>query len=243
VFAAPSSKLDGDSPFEIAWAASLWMANTALLCMLLVASRTNALTVPVVGKPLAAIASSYGSAMGAAPLATNAATSAALSMLSDRIAQRLDAKVTKYDPERTACMAVWGTFISVVLRPWYIFLAWLFPCAASSTAQVIGKVAVNQLVIAPSFNGGFFAFAILTRELPRLRMTAEKRARLTAKLRAELLPTVIKSTAYWSVVQTLNFRYVNAAYAVVLTSVAMFLWTIYLSFIGFRRAKSAESVD
>ena len=178
-------------------------------------------------------------AITAAPLATNAATSAALSMLSDRIAQRLDTTVTRYDPERTLYIAVWGAFVSVVLKPWYAILAYLFPRAASSAAQVVGKVAVNQLVIAPSFNGGFFAFAILTRELPRLRMTSEKRSRLRIKLRAELLRTVIRSTAFWSVVQTLNFKYVPEAYTIVLTSAAMFIWTIYLSFVGFRQTQGA----
>jgi len=121
---------------------------------------------PALARPALALASAYTASLDLAPLATNCATSACLSVLSDAFAQRLGPG-TEYDSHRAAWIFVWGALVSgLVMAAWLKLLAALFPEAQTSAAQLVGKVFVNQLVMSPGLNGGFFAFAIWTREAP-----------------------------------------------------------------------------
>ena len=179
----------------------------------------------------------YNSALAAAPLATNAASAASLAVVSDSIAQvsSSSSSAAAWDFERSAWMAVWGALASgVLIFYWLRFLAMLFPQARTSAAQLVGKVFVNQLVMSPGLNGGFFAFVIWTRTAPRLVMTAAKRRLLVDKYRADLVATCARSCAFWSIVQAINFRYLPLQYSVLFTNAAFVIWTTYLSLVGNR---------
>ena len=191
----------------------------------------------------------YNRALQAAPLATNCASAAVLGVISDGIAQRLtmpegDAATssstrTPWDWERSAWMLVWGASVSgAIIFYWLRFLGALFPGARSSVAQLVGKIFVNQCVMAPGLNGGFFAFVIWTRTAPRLLMTALKRQRLMDKYRADLLKTCVRSTYFWSCAQAVNFRLVPTRYGVLWVNACFVVWTTYLSLVGNRAAKT-----
>ena len=189
----------------------------------------------------------YNSALAAAPLATNTASAAGLAVVSDGIAQTL----SRHPPsvpttpawhfERSAWMAVWGALASgVLIFYWLQFLSSLFPSARTSAAHLIGKVFVNQLVMSPGLNGGFFAFVIWTRTAPRLLMTVAKRRMLIDKYRTDLLATCARSCAFWSVVQAVNFRCLPPQYGVLFTNAAFVIWTTYLSLVGNRTVRKQE---
>ena len=188
--------------------------------------------------------SCYNLALEAAPLATNVASAASLAVVSDGIAQSLTAPpaaTSSWDYERSAWMAVWGSFASgALIFYWLRFLSTLFPQARTSAAQLIGKVFVNQLIMSPGLNGGFFAFVIFTRTAPRLVMTAAKRRLLLEKYRADLLATCARSCAFWSVVQAVNFRVVPLRYGVLVTNFAFVVWTTYLSLVGNRASQDRK---
>ena len=74
---------------------------------------------------------------------------------------------------------------------------WVRPQSGGGLGSAAGKVAVNQLVMSPGLNGCFFCFAILTRESPRARYTADKGARMLKKLRTDLPRTMLRSNAFW----------------------------------------------
>ena len=157
---------------------------------------------------------SYTRLLTTAPLATNCVSASCLGMLSDGIAQSLtpcesdelcvsEAAVRPWDFERTAWMAVWGAAVSGgVIFFWLQLLSRLFPDARTSAAQLVSKVFVNQLVMSPGLNGGYFAFVIWTRTVPRMRMNASKWSQLADKYRRDLLPTIVRSCLFWSVVQS-----------------------------------------
>ena len=179
---------------------------------------------------------SYGRALASAPLATNAASAASLAVFSDGVAQ--SATSQQWDAERSAWMAVWGSAVTGVLFFfWLQALGALFPRARTSATQLVGKVLVNQLVMSPILNGGFFAFVIWTRTPPRLSVNVAKRRLLLGKCRQDLLPTIRRACAFWSVVQTLNFRLIPVHLGVLFTNAAFVVWTAYLSFVGNRAAK------
>lgn len=193
--------------------------------------------------PLKLALSSYTSALSTAPLATNAVSASALAVLSDAIAQTATAEEKQpWDFERSGWMSVWGALMSgVVIFYWLAYLAHLFPNARTSVAQLVGKVAVNQIVMSPGLNGGFFAFVIWTRSAPRLRMTAEKRQALVNKYRSDLLDTCLRSCVFWSIVQSINFTLLPPKFAVLFVNLAFVIWTTYLSFVGNRAAPAKEA--
>ena len=184
---------------------------------------------------------SYTNLLARAPLRTNMVTAACLAMTSDAVAQRLcvdtEAKLDEcapsYDYPRTAWIALWGSVVSgAMLQQWFVLLRYLFPLYKTSNWQLAGKVFVNQLVMSPGLNAGFFAFVILTRDPPVLRFNAEKRREYGRKIRADLPATCLRSCVYWSIVQTFNFRLLPPKYTVIATSAAYLVWTVYLSLIA-----------
>ena len=186
-----------------------------------------------------ALLESYTNLLAKAPLRTNMVTAACLAMTSDCVAQKLcadDGKAeacTPYDYPRTAWIALWGSVVSgAMLQQWFVLLRYLFPLYKTSNWQLAGKVFVNQLVMSPGLNAGFFAFVILTRDPPILRFNAEKRREYGRKIRADLPATCLRSCVYWSIVQTFNFRLLPPKYTVIATSAAYLVWTVYLSLIA-----------
>ena len=160
-------------------------------------------------------AAQYNKVLSTAPLTTNIVTAAALATLSDGIAQTMERRSHggSWDVERSAWMIVWGGAVSgCFIFFWLRWLGFLFPLARTSLRQLISKVGFNQLFMSPGLNSAFFAFVILTRTPPKLRMPAEKRAMLLAKYRSDLLTTCLRSCYFWSVVQMVNFRFLPARY-------------------------------
>ena len=186
-----------------------------------------------------ALLESYTNLLAKAPLRTNMVTAACLAMTSDCVAQKLCADDGKaeacapYDYPRTAWIALWGSVVSgAMLQQWFVLLRYLFPLYKTSNWQLAGKVFVNQLVMSPGLNAGFFAFVILTRDPPVLRFNADKRREYGRKIRADLPATCLRSCVYWSIVQTFNFRLLPPKYTVIATSAAYLVWTVYLSLIA-----------
>ena len=155
-------------------------------------------------------------------------------MCSDAVAQSLSRDEGRpWDVPRTLWIAVWGSAISgLMLQHWFTFLSWLFPMAVTNNAHLAGKVFVNQLVMSPGLNAGFFTFVIFTRDAPVLRMPRHKRIALASKLRVDLPKTILRSCCFWVCVQPLNFRFLPPRWAVVVSNVAFLVWNTYLSTIG-----------
>mmetsp|Transcript_57351 Transcript_57351/g.124613 ORF Transcript_57351/g.124613 Transcript_57351/m.124613 type:complete len:202 (+) Transcript_57351:125-730(+) len=188
------------------------------------------------------VVAGYMHALSTQPVLTNIVTASGLSVLSDSVAQRLDPTTSTWDVGRAMCIALWGAVVSGYLLPhWLRLLARLFPNAATSITALVLKVGLNQAVMSPGLNGGFFTFAIFTREQPRFQMPKHKRQMLVAKLKADLPSTILRSCGYWSVVQTLNFRLIPEQFALLWTNLAFVIWSVYVSFIGFRRVGKSDS--
>jgi hypothetical protein len=194
----------------------------------------------------------YRAALTSAPITTNVVSAAALSLLADSTAQTVERRLaaspssaapaashTAWDVRRSASIVVWGALVSgFSLYFWFRLLARLFPRAATSTAQLISKVALNQLVMSPSLNAGFFTYVVFTRVEPPLRFTEAKRAILLEKLRRDLPTTIRRSCYFWSVCQTINFRLMPLVWQTLWTNACFLIWTTYLSWVGFRARRN-----
>lgn len=218
------------------------------------------------GGGAAALLAAYTRALSAAPFATKGASAAVVAVAADGIAQSLTRKGGEaWDWARTRWIVVWGVIFSAWANAlWFDFLSRLFPEARHSGIALAQKVLVNQLVMAPALSAAFFAFTVLTRTPPPAqsseafdRFDLEKRGRigyvralgfalsvwwaakwaaLRRKLAAELLPTLVRGNAYWTVVQTVNFRFVPPQCMVLFGNLASCVWTTYLCIVANRAA-------
>ena len=130
---------------------------------------------------------------------------------------------------------VWGALCSLLLTPWYSALAYWFPLARTSIVQLLGKLMTNQALLAPGLNTLFFCYVIVTQVSPPLRMNASKRSQLASKLRLELPQVIMRSAAYWTVMQSINFRLLPPQFAVLWTMCCSILWSTYLAWVAHRR--------
>ena len=140
-------------------------------------------------------------------------------------------------------MVGWGlTFNGFICYHWFRFLDRLFPPHKNTLPRVLLKITVNQLVLAPTANGAFFAFAVARRHdlwdpEARRRMWHE----LFAKFRSDLLRLCVQSTCFWGPAHIINFLYVPPPLRILYVSVSFFVWTVWLSIIGHRRVANTPS--
>ena len=187
---------------------------------------------------------SYRAALATAPITTNVVSAAALSLMADGMAQTIERRFTEHtswDVPRSGWIALWGASISgLMLFFWFQLLSRLFPLAAQSTLQLIGKVALNQVVMSPGLNAGFFSFVVLTRVEPAVRWNANKAKILKNKLKMDLPQTIRRSCYFWSCAQTINFRFMPLMYNTLWTNACFLIWTTYISWVGFQRLDGGD---
>ena len=167
------------------------------------------------------------------PLATKVATSGVLAFGSDVICQKIDSayinKGKEYDWVRTARFTGLGLFyMPPILHHWY---GWLMRAFTGTGALVtVQRVALDQCCFAPIYLAGLFSCDMV------LEGKADK---VEAKLRSELLNTVMANFSVWVPVMFFAFKFVPANLQVQYSNVAGFFWNIYLSF---KLAKEVPSV-
>ena len=134
---------------------------------------------------------------------------------------------------RSASMAVWGfTMSGFVVAQWFKRLNAWFPPSGMTLPRLLKKIAVNQAVISPTFNGLFFGYAIFTRSAGK--SFGELWEMYAAKVRQDLGPTIRRSMVYWSSVLLVNFTVVPVKFNVLFTNLCFFTWTICESGVGDR---------
>jgi len=193
----------------------------------------------------------YNGAMKSSPLKTNIATAAIVSLISDSITQKIEREMAKkalnksklsvspppHSYYRSLTMFVYGGAVfGAFVTHWFRFLSKLFPLEGDmrTLAQLLKKVMFNQLFMSPGLNAFFFSFVIFTRNFECSFQT--KFEMLKRKLRNDLPPTLMRSFAYWTIVNTFIFSSVPSHLNVLGTNIGFLIWTCYLSFIGFKKA-------
>lgn len=176
------------------------------------------------------------------------------SSLSSKSTSRLISTEQKHDYYRSFTMllyggAVFGAFVTY----WFKFLSWLVP--VTDFASVVRKVLVNQVFMSPFLNALFFTYVILTRnttstststsgttkkydKINNNKSNTNKIQLIKKKLATDLLPTIYRSCVFWITLNLINFRFVKANEQVLVTNLGFLIWTIYLSYIGFKKIET-----
>ena len=164
-----------------------------------------------------------------------ALTSGGLSLSGDAVAQLLAAhyaaptpptkkgKATppppSFDTSRAARMFGFGfLFYGPYQHWWYCALDGVLP--GRSVGAFVGKVAANQLLLAPVVLAAVFSWT--------LTLTG-RAADVPAKVQADLVPTMVNGWKFWVPVAAANFYAVPLESRVLFMSVAGVVWTAYLS--------------
>ncbi|CAI5529833.1 unnamed protein product, partial [Closterium sp. Naga37s-1] len=105
----------------------------------------------------------------------------------------------QWDAFRTARMAGAGLLLSgPTLHLWFTRIARFIP--GTDVPRVLLKIAMGQLLYGPVFNSVFFSI--------NAALQGENKEQIVARLRRDLLPTLISGACYWPVCDFITFRYV-----------------------------------
>lgn len=128
-----------------------------------------------------------------------------------------------YDLERTARLCLWSIFVGTPIGHfWYMFLDRNI-CPATPTAgrAVLGKLALDQLVMSPAGLALFF-WGIKLLEGGTLQ---EARANVASKFG----PTLMANYVLWPAANFVNFRFIPSEQRILYINVIALFWTAYMS--------------
>jgi len=210
---------------------------------------SNGLSIP--RNPIVVIKDAYLTSLNSNPMFTNIATASILAVFSDSISQNIEIKAKKsaisdadtknyespkFSLYRSFCMSIYGAgvlgwFVSI----WFKFLNSIIPRENINLSKALVKIAINQALMSPILNSFFFGYVIFTRDF--IHTVPEKISLFKKKIQKDLIPTIIRSTVYWTIAHLYNFLILNPKYQLLYTNSAFVIWTIYLSIVGYRIVK------
>jgi hypothetical protein len=154
------------------------------------------------------------------PVLTKGATCAVLNAVGDIACQVLLEKKAELDMHRIVVFSALGAFlVGPTLHFWYSTLSKLVTATGTSGAMM--RLAADQLVFAPLFNGLFMAVLLTVNGQSHL---------VKAKLQQDLVPTVKANWILWVPAQFVNFRYVPLHLQVLFANTVALAWNVYLSY-------------
>ncbi|CAI5948104.1 unnamed protein product [Closterium sp. NIES-64] len=140
----------------------------------------------------------------------------------------------QWDAFRTARMAGAGLLLSgPTLHLWFTRLAKFIP--GTDVPRVLLKIAMGQLLYSPVFNSVFFSI--------NAALQGENKEQIIARLRRDLIPTLISGACYWPVCDFITFRYVPVRLQVLTSNTAAFFWTIYVTYKASLAPAAAATAD
>lgn len=127
---------------------------------------------------------------------------------------------SELDYSRAVRFSLYGTlWVAPTVFMWVKFIGRIIPGNSLPIAMV--KAIVDQAVWAP--------FTISTFYWGMARLEGRSNKEAIDEVKTKFIPTWKAAATVWPVIQTFNFGFVRERNRVVVTGMASFLWTIYLS--------------
>ncbi|KAL1546864.1 PXMP2/4 family protein 4-like [Salvia divinorum] len=128
-----------------------------------------------------------------------------------------------WDPIRTLRITGFGLFM---LGPsqhyWFNFVARVLP--NRDLISTLKKLAMGQIAYAPLINGIFFSYNAAAQ--------GENGNEIAARLKRDLIPTLLNGLMYWPLCDFLTYRVVPVHLQPLMNSSCAFLWSIYLTYMA-----------
>eukprot|EP00475_Leptophrys_vorax_P024083 TRINITY_DN3313_c2_g1_i2.p3 TRINITY_DN3313_c2_g1~~TRINITY_DN3313_c2_g1_i2.p3 ORF type:complete len:139 (+),score=5.97 TRINITY_DN3313_c2_g1_i2:26-418(+) len=117
------------------------------------------------------------------------------------------------------------------LHVWFTRIARLVP--GTDVPRVLLKIVLGQVLYGPLFTAAFFS--------GNAALQGESAHQIAARLRRDLLPTLLSGACYWPLCDFVTYRFVPVHLQVLTSNTASFFWTIFVTYkASLAPVKSAE---
>ena len=191
---------------------------------------THVSTKSLLVAPLLSLGQQYSVALNKAPILTKSVTAGCIFALSDYLAQRLENKEKQQNWTRLLTSAAVGLFcFGPAAHAWYGMIFRVFPEAG--LVSTLKKASLGQLFFGPSFTCIFFAASLLQTGQFTI-------ANWLRKIRTDLPGTWVSGLCFWPLVDLVSYSLVPVNYIPLFVNICSLLWTIYLSTVANRAART-----
>ncbi|CAA0806781.1 Peroxisomal membrane 22 kDa (Mpv17/PMP22) family protein [Striga hermonthica] len=159
------------------------------------------------------------------PVPTKCITSALIYAAADISSQTIVSENLEegYDLKRTLRMAGYGL---VILGPsvhyWYNFMSRVFP--KTDLLSTLKKMALGQTTYGPAMTAVFLS--------TNAALQGESGSEIVARLKRDLLPTIINGLMYWPFCDFVTFKFIPVHLQPLVTNSFSYLWTIYMTYVA-----------
>ncbi|KAL9371110.1 hypothetical protein Peur_036250 [Populus x canadensis] len=158
------------------------------------------------------------------PVLTKSATSSLIYIAADLSSQTMSLPSSEaYDLVRILRMAGYGLLIiGPSLHFWFNFVSKLFP--KRDLITTFKKIIMGQTIYGPIMTVVFFSSNAC--------LQGENTAEIIARLKRDLLPTMINGVMYWPVCDFVTFKFIPVHLQPLVSNSFSYLWTVYMTYMA-----------
>ncbi|KAK4563345.1 hypothetical protein RGQ29_005739 [Quercus rubra] len=168
------------------------------------------------------------------PVLTKSITSSLIYIAADLSSQTIALPSSGcYDFLRTLRMAGYGMVIlGPTLHFWFNFMSKLFP--KRDLFSTLKKMVMGQALYGPAMTVVFFSVNAF--------LQGENITEIVARLKRDLLPTMINGVMYWPICDFITFRFIPVQLQPLVSNSFSYLWTVYMTYMaGLEKATTSPS--
>ncbi|RHN51128.1 hypothetical protein MtrunA17_Chr6g0465041 [Medicago truncatula] len=160
------------------------------------------------------------------PVLTKCITSSLIFTAADLTSQMITLPSSaSYDLKRTSRMTIYGLLIlGPSQHKYFNFLSKILP--NRDVATTLKKILMGQALFGPVINTVFFSYIGA--------LQGESGPEIVARLKRDLLPTLIGGAMFWPVCDFVTFKFVPVHLQPLMNSSCAYVWTIYLTYMANR---------
>lgn len=158
------------------------------------------------------------------PILTKSVTSGLIYTAADLSSQTISLSSSEsFDFVRTLRMAGYGM---IVLGPslhfWFNFVSNLFP--RRDLFSTLKKMVMGQAIYGPIMTVVFFSLNAI--------LQGENNTEIVARLKRDVLPTMLNGVMYWPVCDFITFRFIPVHLQPLVSNSFSYVWTIYMTYMA-----------
>ncbi|XP_020580274.1 uncharacterized protein LOC110024569 [Phalaenopsis equestris] len=170
----------------------------------------------------------------ARPILTKSITSGVIFIAADITSQMVTLSASaSLDWIRTLRMASYGTLVAgPALHLWFNFASRIIP--ERDVISTLKKIFIGQTCFGPIMTSIFFSL--------NAGLQGESASEILARLRRDLIPTLLNGLLYWPICDFVTFRFVPVRLQPLVSNSFSFVWTIYLTYMASLQKVSAPQI-
>ncbi|KAK7390967.1 hypothetical protein VNO78_19215 [Psophocarpus tetragonolobus] len=158
------------------------------------------------------------------PILTKSVTSSLIYIAADLSSQTIVRESSEpFDFIRTSRMAGYGM---VILGPslhfWFNFVSKIFP--RRDLLSTFKKMVMGQTIYGPAMTVIFFSL--------NARLQGETGSEIVARLKRDLLRTMLNGIMYWPICDFITFRFIPVHLQPLISNSFSYLWTVYMTYMA-----------